>query len=1167
LEDTDVTAYQRAAGTAGDDPTDILINGVDFTLTGAGVSGGGTMTLTVGATTGDFITVLGDDPIERTSYYTTNPTIDAFNEDFEKQTIFNLLNETLRGERMLSYQNSETVADKDRGLPILDPNNCWRMNDGGTALVQYELVDTSTAAPRRSTYITQTLDSALTNSQALGDLASGILKSATGTGIVSIAAAGTDYLTDIVQDTTPQLGGNLDLNSKNVTGTGAWQGTIVTQSYGGTGIDSSGATDGQLLVGGTSSNDFQLAELTATADQTTVTNGTNTITVGVVQDIAAASSPTFTGLTLSGLAVDEMVKTVSGVLSAATAGSDYLTDVVQDTTPQLGGNLDLNSSDITGTGEWQGTIVAQNYGGTGIDSSAVTNGQVLVGGTTLNDFQLSTLTGTANQLNVTNGVNSITFSTPQDIAAASSPTFTGLTLSGLVTDGVVKTASGILGSEAQLILDDGGTGIDASAVTDGQLYVGGTASNDMQLAALTGTANQIAVTNGTNSVTLATPQDIAAASSPTFTGMTLSGLAVDGFVTTTSGVLGSIAGSLDASDITIDNLAGATYTDVQDVIDFFGSAGYIEGGAITDNVDGTVDIDAGEGFVRTTDSATGRLITFEWPATPGLTMTDGAETYIYVDYNAGTPQVVLTGSSSNLDYNTEFELYEVVREGTVLHIADHQQKMINIPGMLQQYLYSKNKIERADAEGGLILGSSLDTNRWVLMSAGRAWIKLDPLVMTSKDTDPGGGGDTFDSYLRDGGVGWNKSTGGTRWSNLYFDNDTGGTTTLTPNRYASQYFYIDADDELVHLYGQAQHVTLAGALDEAPPASVPPRLESHSLLIGRIVFQRDDTVPLQIDSAFDTAFAASNVTDHVNLAGLTTTDAGHTQFALLTGRAGGQTLIGGTGANDDMTLETTSHGTKGDYIFTELTTNGVAKIDGSGLLTVSAQLELADGGTEIDASGATDGQLLVGGTASNDLQLATLTAGAGIGIVNGTNAVTISATGGGEGWVFLNSQTASNSASIVFDNTYITDTYDAYKLLIFYTQQTTDNAGVHLGLQTSTDNASSWSTGGADYDKYTWKVPGDSGGTAAYVDLFFDVGGGGGLDLLSGEIIIIRPTNASYRTRVQGQIMGTIKTGGGAIVHSFAERANAEDNDAIRIIMSANNIDEGQFVLYGLTTS
>ncbi len=48
-------------------------------------------------------------------------------------------------------------------------------------------------APSNATYITQTSNSTLTNEQALASLATGILKSTTTTGVVSIAAAGTDY--------------------------------------------------------------------------------------------------------------------------------------------------------------------------------------------------------------------------------------------------------------------------------------------------------------------------------------------------------------------------------------------------------------------------------------------------------------------------------------------------------------------------------------------------------------------------------------------------------------------------------------------------------------------------------------------------------------------------------------------------------------------------------------------------------------------------------------------------------------------------------------------------------------------------------------------------------------------------------------------------------------
>lgn len=54
--------------------------------------------------------------------------------------------------------------------------------------------------------------------------------------------------------------------------------------------------------------------------------------------------------TSDGTANQVLVTNGSGTLSFANAAGGGLSDVVDDTTPQLGGNLDLNSNDITGTG-------------------------------------------------------------------------------------------------------------------------------------------------------------------------------------------------------------------------------------------------------------------------------------------------------------------------------------------------------------------------------------------------------------------------------------------------------------------------------------------------------------------------------------------------------------------------------------------------------------------------------------------------------------------------------------------------------------------------------------------------------------------------------------------------------------------------------------------------
>jgi len=64
-------------------------------------------------------------------------------------------------------------------------------------------------------------------------------------------------------------------------------------------------------------------------------------------------------------------------------------------------------------------------GGTG--QTTYTNGQILIGNTTGNTLTKATITGTANQVVVTNGTGTITLSLPQSIATTSTPSFTSVT--------------------------------------------------------------------------------------------------------------------------------------------------------------------------------------------------------------------------------------------------------------------------------------------------------------------------------------------------------------------------------------------------------------------------------------------------------------------------------------------------------------------------------------------------------------------------------------------------------------------------------------------------------------------------------------------------------------------------------------------------------------------
>lgn len=118
------------------------------------------------------------------------------------------------------------------------------------------------------------------------------------------------------------------------------------------------------------------------------------------------------------------------------------------------------------------------FGGAAVTGSisAPANGNLLIGNGS--GWTVAPLTGTANQLSVTNGAGSIT-----------------LALTGPYTPATYTAHS--------LLTGEGTSSINALGVaTNGQLAIG-SAGADPVLATLTGTANQVSVTNGAGSITLA----------------------------------------------------------------------------------------------------------------------------------------------------------------------------------------------------------------------------------------------------------------------------------------------------------------------------------------------------------------------------------------------------------------------------------------------------------------------------------------------------------------------------------------------------------------------------------------------------------------------------------------------------------------------------------------
>ena len=225
-----------------------------------------------------------------------------------------------------------------------------------------------------------------------------------GVATVEISAsggAGGSGISNVVEDTTPQLGGDLDLNSKDITGTGRVNitGIITATTFSGSGASLTSIPAGQLT--GTVAD----ARLN-TVSSSKLSGAFPAISGSSLKNLTGASEATYGSSTEVPVITVDSNGRISGISTTGVSGGGAgggIDNVVQDTTPQLGGNLDLNSKDITGTGrvnitgiitatsfsgslattDLTGTITNAQLGGS-IANNKLANSSIAIGGVTFN---------------------------------------------------------------------------------------------------------------------------------------------------------------------------------------------------------------------------------------------------------------------------------------------------------------------------------------------------------------------------------------------------------------------------------------------------------------------------------------------------------------------------------------------------------------------------------------------------------------------------------------------------------------------------------------------------------------------------------------------------------------------------------------------------------------
>ena len=317
------------------------------------------------------------------------------------------------------------------------------------------------------------------------------------TGISTVAiSGGGGGISAVVDDTSPQLGGNLDINSKDITGTGNVNisGIVTATSFTG---DGSGLTGvgAALTVKQTQGNggtvDVSVSSVSSLVfDANTGFNVTDNGGGEVFVDLGSSFAPWYISgqddlhpdgeeaieiIAGAGIAITTKA-TSSGIgtglskaltISASGGGGGGISAVVDDTSPQLGGNLDLNNKFITGIGgvNVTGVVTATSFTGdvTGTSSGLTGSPNINVGiVTATNKIEVRSDDGSQGRIDFYCEVSNAHFTRIQSAAHSQysgNATVTLPTTSGtlLLSDGSASNLTGLTGASAATYGDSGST--------------------------------------------------------------------------------------------------------------------------------------------------------------------------------------------------------------------------------------------------------------------------------------------------------------------------------------------------------------------------------------------------------------------------------------------------------------------------------------------------------------------------------------------------------------------------------------------------------------------------------------------------------------------------------------------------------------------------------------
>lgn len=270
----------------------------------------------------------------------------------------------------------------------------------------------------------------------------------------------------------------------------------------------------------------------------------------------------------------------------------------------------------------------------------------------------------------------------------------------------------------------------------------------------------------------------------------------------------------------------------------------------TDNLDGTVSIEACSVVLKTTNDFSGQQLFYQIPAKDDMAVPDNQESFLVIKYNNGDPEYFITSQLTDITWSDVIPVYTLYRQGTTLHDLSWGNLGDGLSSKLLHRLVRTKRFEREEYDGLLL--SEYGT-RNVSISSGQVWYgatrQETPEFLSAIHS--------LRHWYHVAGV-WNEQYV-TQYSNTQVDNGT-NVVSLGVAKYTVAWFFMGVDGDHTHGYyvmGK-EYANLAEA-EAATVPTLPDLIRRHTILVGRFIIQHGATTAVKIQSAFSGSFQATTI--------------------------------------------------------------------------------------------------------------------------------------------------------------------------------------------------------------------------------------------------------------------------------------------------------------------